>query len=260
MNYKHIIGAVALSTATTTAAGITLIDDDFSSTSLSKDSTLTRNSSGWHAQSTSSWQQGTTNQWMHNISNTGGVTSDGALATAVSLSGLGLTNEKVLEVNFSFASWDGSTNDNIYVHLWGLKNVAPTDLKLANLNAQNGSMWASAVNNGFDVYNLGTGVKMTTDGDGSAANAAIKLENQTPTPDQSVANAIHFSTTFDLGGYDLNTIDSYDYLVMGFARNPGVGTGNKFALFDVQVSAVPEPSTAALISIGAISLTMRRKR
>ena len=59
-----------------------------------------------------------------------------------------------------------------------------------------------------------------------------------------LANAIHVRRTFDLSSYAVDTLAQYDYLVIGFARNPDVGTGNNLALYDVAVTATSEPNTS----------------
>ena len=177
--------------------------------------------------------------------NVGGATSDGALAQVVDLSGKGLTSESQLKVEFNFVSWGGTTNDNIYVHLWGLiDNTAGASAAVANLGAQNGNMWADAVNNGFSVTNLGDGSLMSVINDGGAAGAAIQLLNQAPSDSISLSDAINISTTIDLSSYAVDTLAQYDYLVIGFARNPDVGTGNNLALYDVAVTATSEPNTS----------------
>ena len=139
-------------------------------------------------------------------------------------------------MEFDFVSWDGANaSDDIYVHVWGLvDNSASGTASIANLGAQNGNMWANAVTNGFSVTNLGDGSLMTAGGDGVASGAAIQLLDQ-DTGNSLLANAIHVRRTFDLSAYAVNTLAGYDYLVIGFSRNPVAGD-NKFALFDVAVS------------------------
>ena len=224
-----------------------ILEDSFSGDTLTKDGVLNKDSTGWHAASNSAWADppGVGNSWNYNTSNVGGATSDGALAQVVDLSGKGLTSESQLKVEFNFVSWGGTTNDNIYVHLWGLiDNTAGASAAVANLGAQNGNMWADAVNNGFSVTNLGDGSLMSVINDGGAAGAAIQLLNQAPSDSTSLSDAINISTTIDLSSYAVDTLAQYDYLVIGFARNPDVGTGNNLALYDVAVTATSEPNTS----------------
>ena len=219
-----------------------ILEDSFSINTLTKDGVLNQNSTGWHAGS--GWGLGTGNGWLYNTNVNAGSTSDGALAQIVDLAGKGLTNESQLHLEFDFVSWDGANaSDDIYVHVWGLvDNSASGTASIANLGAQNGNMWANAVTNGFSVTNLGDGSLMSAGGDGVASGAAIQLLDQ-DTGNSLLANAIHVRRTFDLSAYAVNTLAGYDYLVIGFSRNPVAGD-NKFALFDVAVSVTAEPNTS----------------
>ena len=260
---KYTLPFIALTgfAVTSAFAGISIIDDSFSSNTLTKDGALNQDSTGWHTNGTNSWTVGTPNGWAYNTSNEGGAVSDGAMAQIVDLSGKGLTGESQLTVAFDFVSWNGTTNDNIYVHLWGLvDNSASGTASIANMGAQNGSMWANAVDNGFSVYNLGDGSLMANTGGGGGGNAAIQLLNQAPSVSSLESDAINVSSTIDLSSYAVDTLAGYDYFVIGFARNPDVGTGNGFAIYDVAVTAVPEPSSAALLGLGGVALILRRRK
>ena len=93
-----------------------ILEDSFSTNTLTKDGALNQNSTGWHAGS--GWTVGTGNGWLYNIQANNGSSSDGAVAQIVDLSGLGLTDESQLHVEFNFVSWDGvNDSDDIYVHL-----------------------------------------------------------------------------------------------------------------------------------------------
>lgn len=226
--------------------GQVILEDSFSTNTLTKDGALNQGSTGWHAIGSGGWTVGTGNGWLYNTQADNGSSSDGAVAQIVDLSGLGLTNESQLHVEFDFVSWDGvNDSDDIYVHLWGLVNdSASGTASIANLGAQNGNMWATAVENGFSVYNLADGSLMTVNGDASAASAAIQLLDQ-DTGSSLLADAIHVRSTIDLSSYTVDALAGYDYFVIGFTRNPGAGD-NKFALYDVAVSVTPEPDTSIL--------------
>ena len=173
-----------------------------------------------------------------------GAKSDGALAQIIDLSNKGLTVENQLKVEFNFVSWDGANDsDNIYVHLWGLVDDSANGSSfVGNLSAQNGNLWADAVENGFSVYNLGDGSQMTAIQGGGSGNAAIKLLDQ-DSGSSLIRDAINVSVTFDLSSYAVDTLAGYDYIVIGFARDPQAG-GNKFALYDVALTGLAESSTS----------------
>ena len=115
-------------------ADVIILDDDFAVTSLTKDGTLNQDSTGWHAASSGAWTQGLGNSWLFNTSNAGGSVSDGAVAQIVSLGSLGLASEDRVKADFTFNSWQGTTGDNICVHVWGLVDVAASGTaSIANL-------------------------------------------------------------------------------------------------------------------------------
>ena len=143
--------------------------------------------------------------------------------------------------------------DDIFVHVWGLEDVSSTSSSgIANLGAQNGNMWANAVNNGFNVYNLGSGNLMTSaSSDAYGADAAVQVIDIADTAGAFLTS----TTTLDLSGHALGMSD-YDYLVIGFARDTD---GEVLRLDNINVTAIPEPATLGLIAIfGFGGLFIRR--
>ena len=210
---------------------------------------LTRDSIGWYesigdAPNGVAWTLGTGNTWLYNISNVDGITSDGAMAKIINLSGRGLATENQLQINMTYSAWNGTEPIDVYVHVWGLNDKNPitstAETLIANTSAQNGNMWAqpdSLAN--FDIYNLGNGTQFTTGFavDGGAGVAAIQL---TPTQDTGTAligDAVAYSTTIDLSGYTLNTLAQYDYFVIGIAKNSDTASDRQFAIHDIKVIA-----------------------
>jgi hypothetical protein len=131
---------------------------------------------------------------------------------------------------------------------------------MANTGAQNGNMWVNAIDNGFTAYNLGNGSEMTAGADGGAGGAAIQLLNLDTNGSALIGDAGIAATTVDLSGYALNKLAQYDYLVVGIARDVAAD-GNFFAIHDISVTAVPEPSSYALLGgMLALSYVMVRRR
>jgi len=240
---NSINGAEVAVSSDADSAAIQLIDDSFSTNTLTKDGNLYQDDTGWRASSSGAWAVETASGWVTNTSVNDGANSDGGLAQIVDLDGLGLTDENQLEVEFNFVSWDGANDsDDIYVHLWGLVGNSSTGTAwIANLAASNGNMWAKAVDAGFSVYNLGDGGLIASASDTNANSAAIQLLDQ-DSGTSSEGDAIHVLRKINLSSYEVDTLVGYDYFVIGFTRNPGAD-GNKFALYDVAVSAT-ESSTS----------------
>lgn len=235
---------------------------DSADTTLAK-GTQTRDMTEWNAATNSSWAHGTGNKWFYNTSNAGAVPSDAAVVKIINLNALTFNGEDKLTFNMVFNSWNGTTPDDIYVHLWGLVDdkSSTSTTSFANTGAQNGNMWIQPGN--FSYYNLGSGAAMAVGGDqGQAGNAAVKFVDHPGTVTSGIADAVDYTTTLDLSGHSVNTIAGYDYLVIGIARNPDVGTSNGFAVHDLSVTAVPEASHAALalglIAGGALALRRRK--
>tara|TARA_B110000908_G_C10194522_1_gene422226 strand:- start:128 stop:898 length:771 start_codon:yes stop_codon:yes gene_type:complete len=255
---------IVAATASTSLAGISIIDELYGTntgTTLSITG-FERDSTGWHKSASSAWTHGTGNTWLYNTNSAdNNNVSDGAMAQIVNLSGLGLTSEDQLQVNMTYNAWGGTTPIDVYVHVWGLVDISSSATDgIANLDAQNGNMWGSSLTK-FDHYNLGNGTQFTDGGgsDGGAGVAAIKLLDQ-DTVTASIGNAVAYSTTIDLSGYSLDTLAQYDYFVIGIAKNVVASTDNGFAIHDIKVTAVPEPSSVLLLGLGGLALLLRRKR
>tara|TARA_B110000285_G_scaffold217482_1_gene265900 strand:- start:460 stop:1260 length:801 start_codon:yes stop_codon:yes gene_type:complete len=245
--------------ATSAFAAVTIISDDFSTNTLSKDGLAERDETGWQTRTTSDWNYGAGLTRFYNVGTKAVSANDteGGFAQTVSLAGLGLTDESQLTVSFTYETLGGtSAADDLFVHVWGLVDLTSTATTgMANLSATAGNLWqpGDAL---FTTYSLGDGSVLSSSNNATASTAAISLVDMavgiTPTL---------YSTTLDLSGYALDTLAQYDYFLISFNRTYG-GSEQGFALRDVAVTAIPEPGTYALLG-GLLSLCcvmLRRRR
>ena len=226
---------------------ITLLDDDFSGTTLGQtyQSRLRRGDSGWKkggAYGPSKWTDSG-----GKLSNSGGSTCSvhvhcrqrqNEATVAQVISGFACTGDKIL-LSFDYTMAD--PNERLYVHLWGyVENANPSSGStwMMNLGASNGNTWESsgAV---FDQYNLGkppNGSFVPPAGVGH--NAAVILTGGSGT----------YEGTFDLGEFTNapNTLADYDYLVIGFARNErGYGNTSALTIDNLKLLATAEVPSGA---------------
>jgi hypothetical protein len=125
------------------------------------------------------------------------------------------------------------------------------------LGSTNGNSWGG--NSGhFTRYNLKDGTELVNYNDSTAGTAAIKLTGLN-TGTSSNEDTVTYNHSIDLSSYTLDEMADYDYLVITFAKNSVLGSGRGLAFQGVQVAAVPEPSSAALLSIGTLGLMLKRR-
>lgn len=187
-----------------------MYDEDFSSGSLTSDTSLKRNSVGFVKGTSSAWR--IDNGVLRNTSLVNSTVSEGAVSCVIDLSGL--EDPSVDEFTLSFDVTMAEFTEAVYVHVWGYVDHSSTETtSMMNLGAQNGNAWEKASPDWMTGYNFGNpnGVFIGTEGIASDAAVAIPgfFSSQT------------YTETFDLSGYTSapNTLGSYDYLVLGFARS-----------------------------------------
>lgn len=150
--------------------------------------------------------------------------AEGAVGRIFNLAFLSTNAGSKLKLEFDYAT--SSPYEKLHVHLWGYVDVSSTpSTHTLNLEASQGSAWESA-KLAMTAYNLGRSDGFFNGIPGVAADAAVILTG--------FEGEQHFSRIFDVSGIPdtSGTIDGFDYLVIGFARNirnasaPGVRIKN----------------------------------
>lgn len=230
------------------------------------DNQAVRDDSLWQAFSGSGWTHGVGNTWVFNTQTGDGSPPDGPGAEAplfkiLDLSGSGLTNENALSISFNYSAWGavaGTGQDDLYIHVWGFKNVSSTSTTVvADLTSQEGNSWGALSDTEYDDftrYNLKDASVLDAGASSNAASRAITMENisLSVTNDGTQANA-----NFRLNS--TGTLADYDYLAVSFTRNVAGQSGEGFAIRDFNITAVPEPSSFAMLGLSMLGLSCRRR-
>jgi hypothetical protein len=264
----YAVGACLLMTGLA-HADITLIYDDFDSSSISTDARLRLNHAGdgsgddWKKFSggpgTSLWNiSGGPTGNLNNPGTTAGIPAEGAVGQLYTVTTADTTLTQ-LKFEFDYTVGTGST---LYFHANGLKTngVPAANEILYNIGAQSGAIQDLADGNFADI-NIFAG----TDPNGAAVDAVSFAAGTSGT----------YNATFDLsaytweageaivGGTTVGNITSFDYLALLFASDVTDNTGAGAISIDnfrVTAVAVPEPSSFAMFLGGMSLLTMRRRR
>ena len=162
------------------------------------------------------------NGTLSNTSTDNSRTAEGALAHAVTIDNLAVSQGDI--VNLSFDCTLNDPAEVLYVHLWGLVG-SPTDNRIMNLGAQNGNTWYFD-QTGVDMYNLADGLSTG----GAAATAAIAITGNT--------GPQSYRASFDLSAYSepANELSDFDYLALAFARKIDGASSPAVSISDVKVS------------------------
>lgn len=205
------------------------------------------------------WNHGVGNTWIFNTSTGNNNVAEGGLVRTIALGGLGLTDENALSVTFTYADWGvNPAADNLHIHLWGLVDVSSSPTSgTAELWSSAGNLWGGQTDYAdFTRYNLRDGTLMALYSDSNSSTAA-HIINRMKLSDTN-------DGTRDTVNFVLNstgTIANYDYLVVGLARNTAGNSGEGFAIHDINITAIPEPSSLALFALaGSILFASLRRR
>ena len=241
-----LITAGILGTSLASQAALTLIDDDFSSSTAENsrfnkpdiDTNSWVGSGGWSVSGGALTSAATTGQTTHLINS---VSSTATWADKVTLS-------------FDYAVGAGST---LYFYSTLFTGEADSSMDARN-SKTDGTYWANDFNSvwsgtkfGFagPEYNLsGGGV-----GGSNTANAVTSFVGGTSGT---------FSQTYDISGFgggDFSIADVSNVLAV-FAVDAGAVGDGAISIDNFNMTAVPEPSSTALLGLGGLALMLRRKR
>ena len=255
-----IMGGLALSSA---QASVVLLSDSFDSSTVSTDGHKFSDLSTSGAVGSGAWETGSgATKWTISggaVTNAGGGTAaqnEGAFSRLVDISSITDTslNKLTLDVNFTTAN----ASENLFVHIRGytLTGAPPAGTQsMVNGGATNGNAWNDANSYAdWTIYNLNSGQLNNHNSDFSTAASAVKLTD-------GVAGAHSFSQTFDMSGYAAaaDDIAGFDYLGVYITRDH-TGTSPSVSIQDFTLTAVPEPSSAALLGLGGLALILRRRK
>lgn len=242
-------------------AEVSILDDNINNGLDSSSDTAARDVAGsqWSEETGGGWAYGRGNSWIYSDQ-----TTEGGLVRTIALGGLGLTTEDQLDITITYGAWGGTVGqpgaDDLYVHVWGLKDVSSTGTSgVADLTGLggNGALYGDQTDYAdFTRYNLADGSVLNAYNDSTSSTAAYNIQNhKLSDTNDGTQSTISFSLN------SAGAIADYDYLVIGFARDVDVSTSEQFALKYATVDAIPEPGTYALIGgLFALAHVMLRRR
>ncbi len=250
---------VALSPFASAAA--VLIDDDFSSSGISGNQRFRLNQVdlGWYKDNSSTPSHWTTaGGKLANPGTTAGIASEGSVAQTITVANHTTdTSLTKISVSFDYSVGAGTT---LYFHLLGWKtNGTPAaDEIFNNPQQQNGSM-----QNQGDTHFGDISIITGADPNGATGDAVAFAQNTFGT----------YTATFDLAGYSwsadespgltgsIGNITALQYLQVAFGTNMANADGTGAVSIDnLKISAIPEPSSVALLLGGLGMLTLVRRR
>ena len=161
------------------------------------------------------------------------------------------TTETHINISFDYSVASG---DKLYAHLWGMTGISDDDGQIvSNIEGSaNGNVTLNATAGDTDeltTYNLKDGA---ASGFGAASTALSGELTGTGT----------YSKTFSISGLGIagvTTAADLDYYLIQFAQEED-GLAGTTSIDNFSITAVPEPSSTALLGLGGLALIMRRRK
>lgn len=242
----HLILAGILGTSLASQAAITLIDDDFSSITAVEDTRFNKGDID-----TDSWRG--SSDWS---------VSGGALTSAATAGGsthlinsVSSTDTSLNEVTLSF-DYSVGAGSTLYFYSTLFTGEAANTMA-ARTSKIDGTYWANDFSQGWSSfsgfsgpeYNLSGGSTTTV----STANAVTSFVGGTSGT---------FSQTYDISGFgggDFSIADVSNVLAV-FTVNADAAGDGAISIDNFNMTAVPEPSSTALLGLGGLAFALRRRR
>ena len=251
------IAVIIITGALPTQAATNIISDDFSVNTLAPSFRLYENTinDGWREAPRYSthpeveWEISGGILWNDStVAATGFPNSKAAEAPVYNFfSGAG-TTESHLRLSFDYSVGAG---DTLYAHLWGLTGTSDEDGEfIGNIEAgANGNTNFGSTSTDLTTYNLTDGASAGFGGTGTAISGAL-------TGSGTYTTAIDIAS-LGIGG--VTTAGDLDYYIIQFAQNEN-GLAGVTSIDNFSLTAIPEPSSTALLGLGGLALMLRRRR
>ena len=243
-------------------ANLLLMSDDFSSSSIVEGSINADDAQAMGVVGSGTWQATGGTEWTINnaaggsANNAGGGTAaqnEGIFGRLVNIGSVSDLNLDKLQLDVDFTTAEAA--EELFVHLRGYIENTPDADPLVNMSATNGNAWNDADSTtDWTIYNLNSGQLNNHYSDYSNAGFAVALHDGS-------AGAHNFSQTFDMSGYatEANAVAKFDYLGVYVTRNH-LGTSPSVSISNLSITAVPEPSSLALLAFATGLLRTFRNR
>lgn len=159
------------------------------------------------------------------------------------------TTETQLTISFNYTVAAG---DTLYAHFWGMTGVSDLDNQFVSnieASANGGVNLNTGSSDELTVYNLKDGVSSGFGGTATSISGAL-------------TGSGFYTKTFtiaDLAISGVTTAGDLDYYLIQFAKNED-GNAGTTSIDNFSLTAVPEPSSAALLGLAGLVLILRRRK
>jgi len=234
------------------------IFDDFSTGSISADARFRADQVGlgWYASPDSNWDisTGTLNNSGLDTNTQNDRDTEGPVGQLV----LSSSTDTIIEFSFDYVVGTGTT---LFFHAIGLteNGINNSNEILANTGSSNGGIQ----NQADTAANYGDISLLTGNDPGNVTADAVALTGSGTYTGSFDVSTYSWSADEAAGGLSGSIIDLSDFDLLQFAFGANVTTtdgSGAYSIDNFSVTTIPEPSSALLLSLGALGLVVRRRR